>query len=317
MDNLFINIQKYRPRVNNNPKENFFTEILAFILKQDKKLLEKFVRKLGFSDNIRNLTIETQVFHEGKMIDMEIKNKKISIFIENKLGSSVSETKYETENEVQIENQLVNYLKIQENRKGLEGYVVLLTQFNEIIREDIKNNKKFKGHIFWHNIYPLFYQYKPKNERIRFLINQFKGLMEDENMNPYQKISKDMIENYKLFLKRIRKLFENTFERTNFKITNRGANWDEIINYHFSFQNKGLCLAFSNNELKFYLYIKTPTLTKNEESKVIEKGYQGDKYLLWKEILIKDNFFSLDDEEQLKEFKTEFNNLVEELKEIL
>ena len=93
MNNLFNNIQKYMPRSNTNPKENFTTEILAYILNCDKKLFANFIKVIDLNETIQDYEVCTQVSERNKIIDMEIIiNDSISIFIENKINSSINKS---------------------------------------------------------------------------------------------------------------------------------------------------------------------------------------------------------------------------------
>lgn len=233
MNNLFVNIRKYIPRKNTNPKENFFTEVLAFILRTDEKLLSKFIEVLGLQQQLfeKSPKVITQSRHKleknNKYIDLEIiihpeNCQPISIFIENKFGSSVSETIEEKDDENWVNNQLDNYLEIQKARNTVcKGYVVLLTQYNEIIDES--KTEKLLKHIYWSDIYELFNninKHKSLDEVSNFLINQFVELMRSENMEPYEKIDKKQLEHFGRHLNNVLKLVDNVgknFSRKRFR----------------------------------------------------------------------------------------------------
>ncbi len=234
-DNLFVNIQKYRPRESTNPKENFFTEVLAFILRKDKESLRKFLKLFSLELDIDLTNYEIKIFTQQtdeftkRIIDIEIRlesqDKTILIIIENKIDSVVNEYVKEEK----IEHQLVEYSKIlkrkneqDENDKKVTTYLFLLTRDYEEpdpwIKETIKNNTEHEfKHIYWSEIYRLFNNNKithKENEKIspkeviQFLRNQFIALMESEEMEPFDGLNENDLRNFKNTLQQISKLFD-------------------------------------------------------------------------------------------------------------
>lgn len=109
-------ILKLFPKFGNTPLENFATEVLVGILKKEKSLLDKFVNStLGITGS--NFDIESQVYHFGKYIDIEIKNEDTLIFIENKVNSPEND------------QQLKNYHEILNKHK--DGHLILCTRYIE------------------------------------------------------------------------------------------------------------------------------------------------------------------------------------------
>ena len=309
MENLLVNIQKYRPRENQNPKENFFTEILAFILNRDKNLLSDFVKLLGFSEEIKTYNTTTQTTHKGKAIDIEIIiNGSISIFIENKIGSTVNEYGENTDKGIIVNNQLKNYIEIQKNNKKYSGHVVLLTQFSEKIEEDIK--KSLKKHIYWRDVYSLFKRYNSKDGINKFLINQFVGLMEEENMEPYNKITKEMVKHFDDFLNNVEKLFEQILEELNAKLTNRSITLD-FIDHYFIFKDIKFSLNYGTVENEFNLYIDRNTLSKDQDEKFQKSGLQNNKAYFWVTYPLGDDFFNMSSEEQFESLNKFFLEKIE------
>lgn len=109
-------ILKLFPKFGNTPLENFTTEVLVGILKKDKTLLDKFVNSI-LKITGSNFDIESQVYHFGKYIDIEIKNETTLIFIENKVNSPEND------------EQLKNYRKILD--KHNDGHLILCTRYIE------------------------------------------------------------------------------------------------------------------------------------------------------------------------------------------
>lgn len=300
MENFLINIQKYRPREDNNPQENFFTEIFSFILSKDKELVSQLLKLIGLSDEINTYKVKTQIVYSYGIIDIElIINNSISIFIENKLGSSVNKFKEKVNGENIVNNQLERYLKIQRENKKNEGYVVLLAQYYEAINEKI--SKQLKAHIFWKDIYLLFKNHKSDDQVIKFLIDQFIGLMEEENMDPYNKITKEMIEGYNDFLDNIYKLFDeviNEIGKTNQIKRKQSIVSRNYIDCYFLFKDITFSIDFNRGDFK--LYVERKKLTSEQEDILEKQGFELNKSYFWKKFEIKQDFFDCSSEEQLK-----------------
>ncbi len=113
---MFNRILKLFPKFGNTPLENFTTEVLVAILKNDKTLLDKFVNTI-LKITGSNFDIESQVYHSGKYIDIEIKNEATLIFIENKVNSPEND------------EQLKSYRKILDKHK--DGRLILCTRYIE------------------------------------------------------------------------------------------------------------------------------------------------------------------------------------------
>jgi len=247
MENLFVNIQKYVPRKDRNPKEDFFLEILAFFLDNDKILLSKFVKVCGVNTGrIKKYEIRTQVKYEkyGRPDIEIIINDSVFIIIENKIDST------------QRYNQLKDYLKVAQKKKYRHSYVVYLTKYYEDVDEKIR---KRINHIYWCDVYKIFKEYKTKNKIIDCLIPQFIGLMEEEGMEPFKKITKGMIEGYKnidniqVLFKQIMDEMEKRFEvKRNKKVTD--FSWDWKFDLKFKFKNKfNFSINFDGNFSLFML----------------------------------------------------------------
>ena len=301
MNNLFVNIQKYRPRENTNPKENFFTEILAFILNKDKDLFKNFISLIGLDYSIETSSINTQVLVERKIIDMEIIiNDSISIFIENKIDSTINKSKGEKDGSIFINNQLENYIKIQNSKTKQKGYVVLLTQYSESIDKKIGN--QLLTQIFWEDVYSLLKNHSSKNNISKFLIDQFIYLMEDENMNPYTQITKEMINGHNNFIENVKKLFENimkSMEKNNTIEGNTSQYSYSFIDYYFTFENIKCSLNYDRNDMTFSLYIKQKNLSKWQKEKLNNLDFEKNSVWFWTSFEINDEFLNYDSNKQL------------------
>lgn len=319
MSNLFVNILKYRPRENRNSKENFFTEILAFVLNKDEYLLKNFISLIGLDDSIETFGIDTQVLEEHKIIDMEIIiNNSISIFIENKLGSTINKLEKEKDGEIFIDDQLKNYLDIQNNKKNNKGYVVLLTQYSEIIDKKIRN--QLLAHIFWEDVYSLLKNHSSKNNITKFLTEQFIYLMEEENMNPYTQITKEMINGHNNFINNIEKMFKNIMELIENNNIINGKNF--IFSYYtidnnFKLKDTKYTLSFSRYDIDFTLYIYPKDLSKLQKKKINNIGFEIQEDYLWTSFEINDEFLNYDSNKQLEIVQTFFIEKFDSAKKIL
>ena len=65
MDDLFINLQKYKVNEHNSPMENFFTEIFAYLLNNNKEYCARIIALFSDSKIVvsKKFDIKTQVHH--------------------------------------------------------------------------------------------------------------------------------------------------------------------------------------------------------------------------------------------------------------
>lgn len=312
MENLFINIQKYRPRIKINPKENFITEIFAFILKNNPDLFREFIKFINlpeFTGVVNNYNIKTQSKHDSSIIDMEIiLNEKISIFVENKLDSPIFENTEKKGNETIVINQLSNYLKIQKKNTKYQGYVVLLTQYSVDLNSDIKNHPLFLNHLYWKDIYTLFKNCK-SNEINNFLLSQFIDLMEYEGMDTYKKITRDMADAYKEFLDNIYRLFDEISEELNITINKRNIS---IYGVSFSFLYKGYsCYLTYNTDSNFYLYLYNLTPDQQSNIQDLNLKQEGDEHYIL--VLEGEDFFKYDSNKQFNSLKKSYEDILKHI----
>jgi hypothetical protein len=331
--NLLINLQKYRPREYTNPMENFFSEILAYILNNEKELLSKFCNLFGYSGDVDNFRVITQKPYEGMYVDIEIYNNYFSFIIENKLGSSVNESVEEnSEGERIVNNQLLNYISIQEKKeksdKDFKGYVILLTEYYERISQNISNYKSFKI-LYWDNVYLLIKSYKDKSKNaiINNLIDEFVELMEHVNMEPFKKINKETIENCRYLLLNIKKLFgfinrelkleDLSNKSCELRMSSGNRDLAGDINFIFHINDTECKVNFDIDDMKFYLRVRGNGLSKEKKEKLeLKSFYVEDNYLI-KGYPMPDEFFSYDDKKQQEIIKNFYQENIQNVKSIL
>ncbi|GAI22067.1 unnamed protein product, partial [marine sediment metagenome] len=90
--NIFLALEKYAPRANYNPKEDFFTNAFAYILNDNQKTAHKFVKLLLRGRNIplsqsQKFLIGVQCKIDAVIIDLFVDASPIKIYIECKLQS--------------------------------------------------------------------------------------------------------------------------------------------------------------------------------------------------------------------------------------
>ncbi|NJN34903.1 MAG: PD-(D/E)XK nuclease family protein [Saprospiraceae bacterium] len=130
---LFTQLFKYRESDKMAPKENFLTEIFAFVLEHDDVVREAFLEKIDLEDD--NFYINTQtVYVEGRP-DIELRNDKTLVLIENKVEQREGI------------NQLGRYYGILANEEGKRKILIYLTKYFEVKEENdvIEDYKKYKG----------------------------------------------------------------------------------------------------------------------------------------------------------------------------
>lgn len=245
-------------------------------------------------------------------------NNSISIFIENKLGSTINKLKWEKDGEIFVDDQLKNYLDIQNNKKNNKGYVVLLTQYSEIIDKNIRN--QLLAHIFWEDVYSLLKNHSSKNNITKFLTEQFIYLMEEENMNPYTQITKEMINGHNNFINNIEKMFKHIMELIENNNIINGKKF--ILSYYtidnnFKLKDTKYTLSFSRDDIDFTLYIYPKDLSKLQKKKINNIGFEIQEDYLWTSFEINDEFLNYDSNKQLEIVQTFFIEKFDSVKKIL
>lgn len=311
MNNLFINIQKYRPRENRNSLEDFFTEVLAFVLNElwkskNKEALINFLKLLEINiTEINEFMLSTRANYSLRPDIEIIINNQIQIFMENKVEAEVGEYELEINDKTKkIVNQLEEYWKIQKNGKYKEHYLILLSQYYEEINDNLKDKVK---QIYWKDVYVFFKELKTESEVVNFLVQQFLELMEEMNMTPYEGISKELFERYNKFLDNINKLTEEVGNKLGESYPFKSFN---INNHKFSF--------YFNRERKgnvFCLKLDNKTLAQKQIDNLKNIGCGSYKnWGTWLSFSLDDNFFNLTANEQVDQLTEWYKESLEKMK---
>jgi len=284
--NLFQKIQRLQT-------EDYFTEILVFILQKDDKLVKKFLEMFGYKKKFRQVEIESQYIDckTGKRPDIHISldNGNTTIFIENKIDASINEKIVINEsNEEIIENQLVKYSEIlkrkikDEEDKTSHGFVFLLTRDYEHIKgatlnNILKNTQNELKIIYWEDVYSFFSSYEPNDEILKFMINQFIGLMESENMEPYKKFNQKDFEELSKHMSNLIKLMNKVrdeLEKRGYKFNSIKLNSDNYIETYSGKTKLSFAYNIEESEIIFYIY---KDLNNEQIHQVEENGYAVEK----------------------------------------
>lgn len=253
---LFSNLYKYRQKENKNERENFLTELFAYILQNDIDFRSDFfekVIKINDFDKELEITVSTQknyqitddkkksarpdVVIKGLDIDKKLK---FVVFIENKVDSSLGYRIFEnleTKEELWLD-QLSIYDNILRREYGKEVgkenlYLVYLTKYFEIY------DKKFESQIKFITWYEVFQNTLPSiNLNENNILSQFKQFLIDLKMDKENNLDETDIKSYHIFylqtLERFRsilmfskKTIEEKYEEYRFSSINV-KNWGSI-----------------------------------------------------------------------------------------
>lgn len=177
---LFVNLLKYRPRDGIKPKENFFTEIVRFVLDNDDVLTKQFLEKMGVKTSSKSFVVTSQEDYGTAIPDLVIKQSNgIKILVEVKVESSAN-----TE-------QIIRHIKTG------KGRVCLISKRNEDdVSEELKKNKNHAQHYIggfqWSEFYEIF---RKRSEKLsnkshqHFVLQELLMLMENLSMKPFQNFS--------------------------------------------------------------------------------------------------------------------------------
>jgi len=161
-------------------------------------------------------------------------------------------------------------------------------------------------HIFWYQVYQLLKKKSDAtNDAVNFIKEQFKGLMEVENMRPYNGINRDMMDSYVKFLDNIVKLFDEVKKKSDVNCKTKFTFGKGYISHNFDLNGKKYLLSFNCKDKRFTFGINSwvVKLSKTQEEK-LEKEF-GKKQSWYYEVLENDSFFERSKDEQIK-LLTEF-----------
>jgi hypothetical protein len=166
--NIFMELEKHKPRETITPEENFFTQSFEYVLSKHPKYAKEFVNYIAQGKTKGPYFFNTQVQYgtgKGKsIIDLEIKEKGTGekFLLEIKLESP------------EAPNQVQKYVDLR------KGSVIFISKYDEDI--DVKDNR-FLGQYLWGDIYRNLRKFIEKNKiPQRSTLVQFLQFMEVKGM---------------------------------------------------------------------------------------------------------------------------------------
>lgn len=236
--NLFQSLFRYRPRLNRSPLEDYTTEIIGYLLNNDRKLLEQYLSLLLLRPiKVENYKIETQYTTKcGRgRIDLAIfwteSYRHYTLFVEHKAWSAPWQGENKNGN---IFTQIDSYCKYQETRGSERNYVALVTVAP--VPKFFKSENNFwcyLGNFTWRDIADLIQKHISSNknvnmlnelgkEFINFLRSEKMAGFDDFNLDELSAISK--FENFNTkrnsvadSIQRLHSLSEEAFKKYNLK----------------------------------------------------------------------------------------------------
>ena len=197
-ESIFSRLFIYRGREKMSPRENFLTEMFAWMIGNLKQFGHDYVEFLMTkcegkvnpeAINLYEISVDTQVNvkyeNKNRYIDMVIQTDgDIGFICEHKVDSGVGE------------NQIREYASCQEQLDGSLTYkTVLLTKSTEQHKQDQDANVK----IVWHDIYEYFTE-KNKDEYYnaeeKIIIDQFLMYLTEEGMGKKEAINANAVAYY-------------------------------------------------------------------------------------------------------------------------
>ncbi|HPC43110.1 MAG TPA: hypothetical protein PLD91_19505 [Spirochaetota bacterium] len=196
--NIFIELNKYRPRAAITPEENFFTQSFKIILEHSPAVAKEIVSYISNNKVLPPYKFETQKVYGNSIIDLEITGKNHQkLLIEIKVEAEESS-----------ENQIQKYVNLQ------KGHVAVISKY-DIDPEVTRNTDLYLGLFYWSTIHRILSKYishnkSPKNN----LVSQFISFMESKGMGSFvginNKVKYSTWENFYEMFMRFRNILTET-----------------------------------------------------------------------------------------------------------
>lgn len=188
MKTLFTRLVSYSQNPEKQSFENFVTEILGFLINQDNRFRQSFLKLLlkikTQYNKFQKCTCETQQPFDHCIVDLVLLNnsgKKILVEIK-----TTSKETYAFQKGRGWRPQIKRYLSLK------EGDVAYLTT-RDIPDPDINSSGMYLGHYYFEDLYKSL-----KKRELCEIGEQFKEFMEENNMTPPKPFSKKEVKNAKL-----------------------------------------------------------------------------------------------------------------------
>jgi hypothetical protein len=197
---LFGAISSYIPTENVTPKENYYTELLVYLLQyslnNSTRLFAEFIDLLGGKISIpqyEEIHLESQRFfltsdNQRAIIDIAIESKSEYYLIECKVDSDLNHyTIKNNPDSSEIINQIQKYQKTLTDKPKS---VYLLTK--HLITQDLTNCQDFKKRIGWSDLYQTISIYQTNDPIENYLVKEITTYLKEERMS-VQKVSYELI----------------------------------------------------------------------------------------------------------------------------
>lgn len=316
-DDLLIKLHKYRPREKKNPKENFFTEAIAFVYRNVPGLSDEVLSVL-LRENVdgRVVDVETQQTHNGSHIDLEItlSNGK-RLLCEHKIEADIH---YVNDEEMEDKTQLDRYLEIAEKN---DWSVLLISLYDLDIDKRVKDNPRFLGDFRWseiHNIASEYLRRKTDSEDISdqesFVLQTILRFMEEENMQPGEKFEKEdmgSLKGYEGFRSKLRKFLDAIKVKLEkeYDIEYDGKRHEGTLYYYELFESNGIIcwisIWYSSKHL-IYPCISILGDLRGKEDDLKKHGFYYEDQSYYFDCDLADDFFEWEFDDQVEYFCNSF-----------
>jgi hypothetical protein len=169
MNDLFVRLSKYKPSEDRIALENFLTELIAYVIREEPTALREF---LGLMSEELSATedwiIETQQSISGFFIDLLLRSEHHFLIVENKVDSGLRK------------EQLNNYLQVARDHSG--GSVALLTKTLQL--EAVQcSDPLFLRQVLWSDLAERWKTLGSLNDRR--LMDNVLQFMKESGMGPW------------------------------------------------------------------------------------------------------------------------------------
>jgi hypothetical protein len=184
MNDLFVRLAKYQPSELRESFENFFTELVAYAIREEPLMRQEFLSALrrGAGDHARaEWTIRTQVPTRsqqrrltGLRLDLVLESAHETLIVENKIDSALSD------------GQLTNYLEFASERSDRRVAVVSRDPQSAATA---CCHQLFLGEVLWSDIAQRWAALQSEKTVGARLLKNVLELMKERNMGPFEPLS--------------------------------------------------------------------------------------------------------------------------------
>jgi hypothetical protein len=182
-NDLFVRLAAYRPSERRNSFENFFTELVAYVLRVEPDARRGFLQSIlggSASHDFSKFNVNTQCTHKDMRFDLVIstddESNRRMVIVENKIDSSLSKL------------QLDRYLAFASEKAGRTVVILAKTPQVEANRA---RDATFGGQVLWSQIAEVWS--KSINNRSRLMDNVLE-FMRRSGMGPFEPLMAGEIE---------------------------------------------------------------------------------------------------------------------------